>query len=275
VRPVLAVFLTELRILARNKWVTVALALMTGFSLLIALAGSSPVGELGADHMTVTVASLATLTVYLVPLVALLISYDAVAGEASRGTLALIFTYPLSRGGLMAGKLLAQFAVLAFAIVAGLVSATGATALAGDPVSQSLSHVVRLAWSGCLLGAAFLAIGNLVSTTTRETGTAAALVIAIWIVAVVMYDIALLAALVGDDGGFFSQTVFPWLLIASPTDAFRLYNLSQIDPALLAGGISGATRSSSISMILPLASLIVWPLSVTACAVWLLNRYRP
>lgn len=272
---VAAVAALELRILARNKWVMVAISLMIGFSLLIAFAGSAPVGELNAHRLTVAAASLATLMVYLVPLIALLISYDAIAGEAARGTLALLLTYPASRNELIAGKLAAQFVVLSGAIVAGIGSAGVAIAVGDMPDADALWNAFRLAWSACLLGAAFLAVGTFVSASTREPGTAAALAIAVWIVAVVMYDVALLAALVGDDGGLFTKQVFPWLLVASPTDAFRLFNLSQIDAGAMNGGIASATGSIGIPGAYPLASLVAWPLMLAAGASYLLKRYAP
>ena len=42
-----------------------------------------------------TVVSLASLTVFLVPLIALLLAYDAIVGEAERGTLLLLLAYPV------------------------------------------------------------------------------------------------------------------------------------------------------------------------------------
>jgi hypothetical protein len=67
-------------------------------------AGSAPTGTLGADRLSVTVASLTSLAVYLVPLIALLMSFDAIAGEVERGTLPLMLTYPVGRAELLLGK---------------------------------------------------------------------------------------------------------------------------------------------------------------------------
>ena len=275
-RRLLAIVSIELRILMRNRWFAVASAVMLVFSLLIAVAGSSPVGTIAADRLTLTAASLATLMVYLVPLIALLISYDSIAGEASRGTLALLLSYPASRIELLLGKSIAQFVVIAIAILIGV----GSAALLGyvssnQTTTEALVHVFRLIWSSCLLGAAFLAIGNLVSTATNESRTAGALAIAIWIIAVVMIDVALLALLVGDDGGAFTQNVFPWLLIASPTDAFRLFNLSQIDAGAISGGIASASGTTGIPLTYPLISLLVWPLLASAAAIYFFRRYQP
>lgn len=265
----------ELRILMRNRWFAIAALLMLAFSLLIAFAGSAPVGTIAADRLTVTAASLATLMVYLVPLIALLISYDSIAGEAARGTLALLLSYPASRMELLLGKSIAQLVVIAIAILAGIGSATLLVYFTDTPDEEALAHILRLGWSACVLGAAFLAIGNFISAATSEPRTAAALAIAIWVIAVVMVDVALLAALVGDDGGVFTRKIFPWLLLASPTDAFRLFNLSQIDARAITGGIASASGTTSIPAALALISLFAWPVLASAAAMFLFRRYQP
>ncbi|MEQ9430595.1 ABC transporter permease subunit, partial [Thalassospira sp.] len=101
---ILASARTEFIIALRNRWVTISVVMMVLFSLVLSAAGSAPTGVLGADRLSVTVASLTSLAVYLVPLVALLMSFDAIAGEVERGTLSLVLTYPVARGELVLGK---------------------------------------------------------------------------------------------------------------------------------------------------------------------------
>ena len=62
---------------------------------------------LGGDRLWVIVASLTALGVYLVPLLALLMRFDAIAGEVERGTLPLLLAYPASRAEILLGKGLA------------------------------------------------------------------------------------------------------------------------------------------------------------------------
>ena len=76
---VLATAGSEFRIALRNRWVSIAVVMMVLFSVVLSAAGSAPSGALGVDRLSVTVASLTSLAVYLVPLVALLMSFDAVA----------------------------------------------------------------------------------------------------------------------------------------------------------------------------------------------------
>jgi len=90
----------------RNRWV---LAITLVFALLaIALAwfGAAISGEVGFTRVATTIASLASLAVFLIPLIALMLAYDSIVGEDENGTLLLLMTYPLSRTGLLAGKFL-------------------------------------------------------------------------------------------------------------------------------------------------------------------------
>ena len=120
------------------------------------------------DPLSVTVASLVSLAVYIAPLLALLISFDAVAGEVERGTLPLHLAYPLSRGELLLGKLLAQLAALTLAVVAGY-AAAGAAAFAagGAAAAEGLPALWRLTWTTVLLGATFLSLGHALSCASR------------------------------------------------------------------------------------------------------------
>ena len=63
--------------------------------------------------------SVVTLGVFLIPLIAVLISYDAFVGEQEHGTLILLLTYPLSRTALLTGKLLGQSAALGVCLLLG------------------------------------------------------------------------------------------------------------------------------------------------------------
>lgn len=270
---ILAIMASDMRIAIRNRWVLTATLLMTGFGLILAFAGSAPAGTLGVDRLTATISSLATLSVYLVPLIALLLSYDSIAGETERGTLPLLLTYPVARWEVLAAKFGAQLVVLAAAVVVGFGVTAAAVAMTGGVSEQSLIHLSRLTWSAVVLGAAFLAVGNCLSAMVRQPGTAASLAVAVWVIAVVMFDVILLGAVVADDGGTFTKTVFPWLLAISPTDAFRLFNLAALESG--AAGLGLATTTHALPAFAPLLSLLVWPLALLAVTAAIFRRLEP
>ena len=78
---VITIAATEIRIGLRNRWIILSSLILLAFALILVLLGSAPGGEVKTDAVTVVVASLSTLSVYLVPLIALLLSFDAIAGE--------------------------------------------------------------------------------------------------------------------------------------------------------------------------------------------------
>lgn len=270
---ILATAIYETHIARRNRWVLIAVGLMVVFSLVLSAVGSTPSGGLGADRLSITVASLTSLSVYLVPLVALLMSFDAVAGEVERGTLPLLLTYPVARWEIIAGKLVAHTGILVIALVAGY-GAAALVALASDPKAiAGVSTLWRLAWTSTLLGATFLGIGYALSSLSRRVSGAAGLAIGLWLGLVVLYDLALLAAVVADDGGTFTTQVFPAALLANPADAFRLFNLTASQATVAASGIGGA--AASIALWQSLLSILVWPIAALALATLAFRKVEP
>jgi Cu-processing system permease protein len=274
IRRILSTAALEFAVALRNRWVAVGAAMMVLFSLVLSLAGAAPSGGLAADPLSVIVASLVSLAVYLVPLIALLVSFDAVAGEVERGTLPLHLSYPLTRTELLLGKLLAQTGVLALAVAAG----AGAAALmafwsGGGAAAAGLGALWRLVWTSVLLGAAFLSLGHAASCLARRPSGAAAVAIGLWLVAVVLYDLGLLAAVVADDGGRFTTEVFPWALVANPADAFRIFNLATSGAVDAASGLAGA--ASSIAAWKPLAALLLWPVLAAMLARAAFGKVQP
>jgi len=273
IRPVFALGVTEFRIALRNRWVTITVALMALFALVLSAAGSAPTGDVGVDSLSVTVASLTSLGVYLVPLMALLMSFDAVAGEVERGTLSLTLTYPVSRAAILLGKFAAHLAVLSIAVGVGYGLAAVAALATDAQAVAGLPALIRLFWSSVLLGAVFLAIGYALSAVARRPGTAAGLAIGVWLAAVVLYDLGLLAAVVTDGGGAFTTRALPWLLLANPADAFRLYNLAASEATAAASGLGGAAQT--IPAAHALISVLLWPLAAFALAVAALRKVTP
>jgi Cu-processing system permease protein len=270
---ILATALTEFRIALRNRWVAIAIALMAVFALVLSAAGSAPTGDLGVDRLSVTVASLTSLAVYLVPLVALLMSFDAVAGEVERGTLPLLLTYPGTRAEILLGKLLAHLGVLALAVVIGYGLAAAAAFWEDPEAAAGLPALLRLTWTSILLGATFLGAGYALSSLSRRPSGAAGLAIGLWLGAVVLYDLGLLAAVVADDGGWFTTDFFPVALLANPADAFRLFNLAASEASAAAAGVAGA--ATSIPLWQSALSVLLWPIAALAVATLAFRKVTP
>lgn len=271
----LTVAACEIRIAMRNRWVLLSAVILLVFALVLGLVGTAPTGTVKAEPLAITVASLATLSVYLVPLIALLLAFDAIAGEVDRGTIQLVMASPISRNSFIAGKFLGHLAVIAIAVLLGY-GAAGAIiyGLTGSGGS-GIVDLVRLVATSIALGAAFLAIGYVASACVRQTGTAAALAVGIWLIAVVLYDLGLFGALVANPDGFFAKSAFPYLLAANPADAFRLYNMAALETGTISGGLGAAAGSLPFSTGFALASLCVWTILALIAAATIFRRLEP
>lgn len=272
---ILTVAHQEIRIGLRNRWILLAVIILSAFSLALALLGSAPAGTLDVSRMTITVASLSSLSVYLVPLIALLLAFDAVAGEIERGSLLLIFSSPIKRSEFLIGKAIGHLCVLLLALTLGYGSTAVLLAITGSGDFSGLVDFARLIGTSAILGLAFLALGYIVSCLVRQVTTAAAMAIGIWLVLIVLYDLALLGALVTDSDGFFASSVFPYALLANPADAFRLFNLSALDANAMVGGMAGVADSLPFPPIAALLSILVFVGVAMSGAILLLKRVSP
>ena len=86
---------SEIRDGLRNRWIAASIILLTALSLSLYFLGSAPTGSIKASSLSIAVVSLASLSVYLIPLMALMLSFDALVGEFERGTMLLLLTYPI------------------------------------------------------------------------------------------------------------------------------------------------------------------------------------
>ncbi|MFQ5348255.1 MAG: ABC transporter permease [Rhodothalassiaceae bacterium] len=256
----------------RNRWVLGACLLMILFSLALATLGSAPVGVVGARPFAVLVVSLASLSTLLVPMLALLLAHDAIVGEAERGTLALTLAYPVSRRAFLLGKFMGHLAILALAIIAGLGTAAALLVWRGAVLDGDAAALAQLALSALLLGAAFLALGYVASSLVRERTTAAAIAIGLWLVLVLVYDLAFLALLV-DAGEAIPRTLVAAAIAANPVDAFRLINLGMNEATALISGMEAAGRAIGLSPATLYGALLAWLFAALGLG-WALFRRR-
>jgi len=256
----------------RNRWVLANTLLLAALALSLTFLGSAPVGNVGASALEVVIVSLSSLTTFLVPLIALLISHDAIVGEMERGTMPLLLSYPVSRWEVMFGKFLGHLSILAFATLLGYGAAAIALAASGTVVdAASLWAFGSMILSSILLGAVFVAIGYLVSALVRQRSTAAGIAIGIWLLFVLIYDMALLGILVVDQGRTIGTGLLNAALLLNPTDAYRLLNLGS-EGASSVSGMSGMVENVSLGPTLLVGSLAAWVLVPLAAAMLVFSR---
>ena len=250
--------LKELRDGLRNRWIAAAIIVLGTLALALSLLGSAPTGAVQASALDISVISLASLSVYLIPLIALMLSFDALVGEFERGTMMLLLTYPVARWQVIMGKFLGHVLILSIAILFGYGGAILIMTLLTGGSFDGWQAYVSMMLSSLLLGAVFIALGYLVSVLVKERATAAGAAIGLWLIFVVLYDLVLFGVLLIDEGQVIGQDLFSMLMLISPTDTYRILNLSLFEGVSQAAGIAGVASGSGLSSLLLIAVMLLW-----------------
>ncbi len=249
----------ELRDALRNRWFvlyTVAfIALSLAFSYL-ALAGAGMVGFAGFGR---TAASLINLVLLIVPLMALTVGAQSLAGEVERSTLAYLLAQPITRLEIFVGKyvglLLGLLGSLTLGFgISGLVMALNGTG-ANDPLIYI--QLVALAFA---LSLTMLSVGFLVSALTKRANVAIGIGLFLWLVFVFLGDLGMMGTAitlrVPIEGLF-------WLSLSNPLQVFKLAAILNIRGTLEMLGPAGIYATQRYASQLPwifLGVLLLWTL---------------
>ena len=268
-RQVSAVAAKEFRDRLRNRWVLAVALVFAVFSLVITYAGGAQQGAVGLRSLEFTIASLVSLVIYLVPLIALLLGFDAIVGERERGSLDLLLALPITRGELLLGKYLGLAGALALAMLAGLALVGGV--LVQRFAGAALFHYGGFVLSAVLLGLAFLSLAVLMSVLARDRTRASGLAIVSWFFFVLVFDLLLLGALVGT-GGRYGAGVFPYLLLLNPADVFRILNVFSLEEVRNIHGVASIVPQALGDLRVLGLVMLAWIVAPLALANW---RFKP
>jgi len=261
----------ELRDGLRNRWIGAAILLLGTLAIALSLLGSAPTGSVRASDLDITVISLSSLSVYLIPLIALMLSFDALVGEFERGTMMLLLTYPVSRWQVIMGKFLGHVLILFIAIFVGYGGAILIMVMLGSSLEGWQAYLAMM-FSSLLLGAVFIALGYLLSVLVKERATAAGSAIGLWLVFVVLYDLVLFGALLLDEGQKIGQQLFTTLMLISPTDSYRIFNLSLFEGVSDAAGIAGLASEAGMSSSLLTGVMSLWVIVPLVMTLFVFQR---
>lgn len=168
----------------RNAWVvSVSIAFLVLVLLASAFAAAttqSTGGVVNLARIGATLNIMDTVSGFMLPILALMLGFAAIAGERESGSLGLLVAQPLRRADVVLGKWVGLFGVLASAILAGfglgglfVLSRTGGSA--ADVNVLVLFLLETLAW-----GAAWTSIALFLSSVFNRRGTAMAGSISAW-----------------------------------------------------------------------------------------------
>ena len=258
----------EFRDRMRNRWVLAVALVFTVFSLAIAYFGGAQQGTVGFRSIEFTIASLVSLVIYLIPLIALLLGFDAIVGERERGSLDLLLALPITRLELLLGKYLGLAAALTLSTVAGFALVAGV--LYQRFGLGALYHYAGFVLSSVLLGLAFLSLAVLLSVLARDRTRASGLAIALWFGLVLVFDLLLLGLLVAT-GGQVGGEAFAYLLLLNPADIFRILNVFSLDDAQRLYGLASILPPAMGQVGGLTAAMLAWIAGPLLIASW---RFR-
>ncbi|WP_426105145.1 ABC transporter permease [Massilia sp. TSP1-1-2] len=264
-RQVRVIAAKEFRDRIRNRWVLAVAVIFALFALAIAYFGASQQGEVGFHSIDVTVASLVSLVIYLVPLIALILGYDAIVGERERGSLELMLSMPITRFEILLGKYLGLAAALTTATVLGF--GAGLLPMASELTVRDGFHYAGFVGSAILMGLAFLSISMLVSVVALDRVRASGVAIALWFFFVLIFDLLLMGALVMSQGGL-GSTLFAALLMFNPADVFRLMNIFSSEQVQTMYGLATVMPERLTDPAVLLAIMAAWIVVPFLIAHW-------
>lgn len=255
----------ELRDALRNRWFllyTLAfIVLALAFSYL-ALAGAGIVGFAGFGR---TAASLINLVLLIVPLMALTIGAQSLAGEMERGTLAYLLAQPVGRFEVFLGKYLG----LALSLLASLALGFGISGIVmtlGGAGATDPSAYITLVGMAFLLSLTMLSVGFLISAFTRKASVAVGIGLFLWLAFVFLGDLGMMGtsmALRVPVNNLFLMS------LTNPSQVFKMASILNINATLdILGpaGIYAMQRYGDILLTLFLGVLIVWIIVPAALA---------
>ncbi len=149
---------------------TVIFVLFTVAGAYIGTQISGLLGDEAGDTLDLII-GLQTPASFLVPIIALLIGYGAVAGERESGSLKFLLGLPHTRQDVVLGKVLGRTAVVAVSILIGFIA--GMIAIFAFTGSFSLVEYAVFTLLTVALGFVYVCIGVALSSMTKSTTRAA------------------------------------------------------------------------------------------------------
>ena len=222
----------------RNKWIIVLTALLFILVLVFSyLAGSQTGSENVLGDMETTVFGLLGISSFIIPLIAIILGFGTISGEAESGALSVVLSYPVSRLEVLLGKLLGLGSVIVIAVLVGF--GFGGIIITATVSGDSWAGYLAFMGLTIFLGFIFLSLSICVSAffKRRITSIGGGIIIFLWgmIIGFVFFGILLGTGF--DPQGFQTGNIPDWFWIeplVSPPDlhqtaVMRAFGLDYID----------------------------------------------
>ena len=263
----------ELRLSVRSRWTQVFTVVFAALTLAVSSSGYVLTGGSGMQDLARTAASLVQLVLLLVPLTSLVFGVMTLTPDP--GAAELLFSQPIARQTILAGRLLGVFLAIVSAQSIGF-GAAGLVLFARTGQDGVLGFLGVVAGAIVLTGV-FLCLAALVAAgdaSTRRTRNLA-LALVVWFLAVVLFDVAALGVASLLPSGLASRVLMV-AAIVNPVDAVRTGTLLAVEGQAAFGAASLAflrfTGGAAGAACWLGASGFVWIVAPLLAAVVKLNR---
>jgi Cu-processing system permease protein len=263
----------ELRLSVRSRWTQTFAVVFAGLALAVASSGYVLSGGQGMQDFARTSASLVELVLLLVPLTSLMFGVMAFASDP--GGVELLFSQPVPRHTILAGKMAGVFLALISAQAVGF-GAAGLVMFARMG-QDGLGSFLGVVAGAVTLTAVFLSLAAAIAagqTSARRTRNMAVALV-IWFIAVVLFDVAALGVASLLPSGPASRVLMVGAIF-NPVDAVRTGTLLAVEGTTAFGAASLAflrfTHGAAGAALWLGASTVGWILAPLAVAVGRLAR---
>lgn len=212
----------------RNRWFVLYTLAFVGLALAfsyLALAGAGIVGFAGFGR---TAASLINLVLLIIPLLALTIGAQSLAGEQERNTLAYLLAQPISRADIFVGKYLGLLLSLLASLTLGFGLSGIVMAINGTSGADPSAYVMLVALA-FLLSLTMLSVGFLVSALSKRAGVATGIGLFLWLLFVFFGDLGMMGTAITLRMPI--DNLF-WLSLANPLQTFKMAAILKIQATL-------------------------------------------
>jgi len=207
----------------RNSWTYAFLILLTIFTIAIFLLQSGVEAVEGYNDMTGTVINM---TLYLLPLITLLLGGFSVTVEKEDGQWGLLSTYPISVYSFLWGKWLG----LAVILVAMLFFSFGVAGVITLAFGQglSISTLIFLLLFSITLALVYLSIALLIGSIARNRWQSLVGGITLWFLTILIWPLLMISTLSHLPSYQFIQPALQILTILNPAEFVRVFSLMRM-----------------------------------------------
>ena len=266
-RTILILAGKEIRESLRNRWFVLYTFSFCLLALLILSIAPESGGEIaGISGYGRTAASLISLVLLFIPLIALVTGAISISGDRESGTLQYLLSHPVTKSEVFLGKFAGILVPICFSISLGFGLAGMGVAVRGG-TGNAAEFVITALLSG-LLAASMLSVGFVVSVLSGRASKAIGIAVFLWLLCIIVGDLGIMGTTAAMDLGI--RQVFV-LALLNPAEVFKIASVLVLSPRFEILGPVGVYAVRTFGrdgvIYLLLSILALWALVPFTCAL--------